>query len=611
MAKSTGISKYAMWVLMGLLILALGGFGAANLSGNLRTLGSVGNKNIAVDQYYRQLSNEIRAIEAQRRETLPFAEAQRLGIDRAVMQRIVRNRALDNEAEQVGLSVGDETLREEILQISAFQGVNGSFDREGYRYALQQGGVSEAEFETSLREESARSLLQSAILGGVKMPDTFAQTLVNFAGEQRSFSYAILNGADTEVETPTGDELRAYYDANPDRFMLPASKSITYAWLSPDTMIDEVEVDDAAVRALYEERNTQFNRPERRLVERLVFADQATAEQAAADLAAGETTFNALVEGRGLQLADIDLGDVGQSELDGAGEAVFTAQAGAVVGPLPSSLGPALFRVNGVLPALATAFEEARPALRDELAVASAVRAVEARAQDLDDQLAGGVTLEELAQSAQIELGQINWTPQTTDGIAAYANFRAEAARLTVDDFPQIKQLADGGVFAMRLDEELAERPNPFEDATADVREALLAERKIAALTAKAEETIAQIGADASLADSALDVQTATDQTRNGFIDGTPTDFLQSVFDLKDGEVKVLPADDAVIIVQLDAITPATDNEASDALLEQVSQQIDQTLAQDLFTIFNDIIVSQEPPQIDQRALNAVHVNFP
>jgi len=613
MAKSSGISKYAMWVLMGLLILALGGFGAANLSGNIRTIGSVGDKSIPVDQYARQLSAEIRAIEAQSREQLPFARVQALGLDRAVLQRIVRNRALDNEADQLGLSIGDETLRQEILQISAFQGVDGNFDREGYRFALQQGGLSEAEFETSLREEASRALLQNAVLGGVKMPDTYAQTLLEFAGEQRGFTYAILDetALETPVATPTGEELRAFYDANGDQFTLPASKSITYAWLSPEMMLDEVEIEEDTIRALYEERINQFVQPERRLVERLVFPDQDAAAQAAAALADGTTTFNALVSERGLNLADVDLGDVSAKDLGDAGDAVFATEPGRVTEPQPSTLGPALFRVNGVLPASETTFEQARTALREELAMAAARRTVEARAQDLDDQLAGGITLEELANTTEMTLGTLDWSPEVSADIAAYTNFREAAADLTADDFPKIEQLEDGGIFAIRLDDALPQRPNPFEDATSDVREALLQERTLTALTVQAENVVKRIQEGGSFADAGLDVQTGADLTRTGFVEGTSAAFMAQVFELEIGDVTTVAGDGNVVVVQLDTITPAADDADAAAQLDQLSAQIDQTLAQDLFNVFNDVILLETPPQIDQRAVNAVHVNFP
>ncbi len=613
MAKSGGIGKVAMWIILGLLILGLGGFGAVNLSGNIRTVGTVGSKSIPVDSYARQLQNEIRAIEQQTGQQLPFAQAQSIGLDRAVLQRIVRNRALDHEASELGLSIGDVALREEILKISAFQGVNGEFDREGYRFALEQGGITEAEFETSLREEAARTLLQGAILGGVRMPTAYAETLVNYVGEKRSFTWSLMD--ESNLSTPLAvlsrDDLRAYYDANTDRFMLPETKMITYALLSPDALIDEIEVPEEELRAEYDSRANVYIQPERRLIERLVFSDQEAADQAAAALEVGGTRFRNLVEERGLDLADIDLGDVSRLELDAAGEAVFSAEVGDIVGPLPSLLGPALFRVNGVLPAQNTSFEEAREELQAELALTRAIRAVEVRARDIDDQLAGGATLEQLAEETKMELGTIAWTPETSEGIAAYSDFREAASALAAGDFPKIDQLDDGSVFAMRLDEELAERPNQFEDAIEDVRAAMRSDQIVAALTAEATGLIATLGGDASFEAAGLDAIIEQDQARNAFIDGTPAGFMSQVFEMAVGDVTILPGSENVAIVRLDAITAAGEDAQSTALLEQLDAQLDQALAQDLFNIYANDVVRRAAPQVDQRALQAVHVNFP
>lgn len=613
MAKGFSISKTAVWILMGLLILGLGGFGAVNLSGNVRTIGTVGDKSIPVDQYARNLSEEIRAIERQTGQPLPFARAQQIGLDRAVLQRLVRNRALDHEAGQLGLSIGDESLREEILQISSFQGIDGEFDREGYRFALQQGGLSEAEFETTLREEASRTLLQGAIIGGVKMPQTYAQTLVDYIGEKRSFTWSAL-GADsltTPIPAPTDEDLRAYYDANPDLFVLPATKMITYAWLSPDAMIDEIDVPEEELQQAYDDRADQYNQPERRLVERLAFANQEAADRAAAALEVSGSTFNALVEDRGLALADVDLGDVDRADLGAAGDDVFSAEVGDIVGPLNTDLGPALFRVNGVLPAQNVSFEDAKPDLQGELATARAIRAVEARAQDLDDQLAGGATLEQLAEETKMKLDTIAWTPESSQDIAGYADFREEAAALAVGDFPKINQLDDGGIYAMRLDEELDERPQPFGEARADVRDAWQADQTIEQLNSQATALVTTLATDPSFEAAGLDAVIEQDQTRTGFIEGTPETFMDEVFTMNEGEVTILPGEDSVVIVRLDDITAADTGEANAALMDQISQQLDQNLAQDIFTIFAEDVVRRAEPQVDPRAVQAVHVNFP
>lgn len=613
MAKGSGIGKGAMWVLMGLLIAGLAGFGAVDLSGNISSVGTVGSKSLRVDDYYRTLQNEIRAIEQQTGRQLPFAEVQQIGLDRAVLQRLVRQRALDHETSEVGLSIGDEAVRQEILQIGAFQGVNGAFDREGYRFALQQNGMTEGEFETSLREEAARTLLQGAITGAVRMPESYAQTLVDYVGETRSATWVRLDVEDltSPLPDPSVETLRSYYDANADLFRLPAAKAITYTILTPDALMGTVEVPEDALRAEYDARIDSYQQPERRLVERLVMPDQETADRAAADLDAGATRFRTLVESRGLSLADIDLGDVGRLELDAAGEAVFAAEVGDIVGPLPSPLGPALFRVNGVLPAQNITFEQARIALEEELSVSRAVRAVEVRARDLDDQLAGGATLEQLVEETEMELGTITWSPDVTDGIAAYSDFREAARRLAAGDFPQIDQLDDGSVYAMRLDEELPERPNPFDDALEDVRAAWTAEQTVNALEAQTDTLLEDLRGGSTFSDAELTPRQEETITRGGFVGGVPESFIEAVFEMAPGDIRRLPDADGVIVVRLDGVTSAMDDPDAAALLEELRVQTDRALAQDLFNIYANDVVRRAGQEIDQRALQAVHVNFP
>ncbi|WP_273511318.1 SurA N-terminal domain-containing protein, partial [Planktotalea frisia] len=128
--RGNTISKTFIWILLALLIVGLAGFGATSLGGNIRTIGSVGDKPISVELYSRTLQEDLRAISAQAGQNVPFSTAQALGVDRQSLARVVTSRALDHETAQLGLSVGDAQLQEQILGMSAFQGINGQFDRE-------------------------------------------------------------------------------------------------------------------------------------------------------------------------------------------------------------------------------------------------------------------------------------------------------------------------------------------------------------------------------------------------------------------------------------------------------------------------------------------------
>ena len=137
-----------------------------------------------------------------------------------------------------------------------------------------------------------------------------------------------------------------------------------------------------------------------------------------------------------------------------------------------------------MLAAQVTPFEEVRDVLTDELAMDRARRAIAGRREQIDDLLASGATLEEIAAETPMELGTMEFGPDSADGIAAYAGFRDAANRVTVDDFPELIELEDGGLVALRLDALLDPALLPFEEVADRVRENWIAAETLARLTA-------------------------------------------------------------------------------------------------------------------------------
>ena len=614
MASGSGsVSKMAVWVRLGLLILGLGGFGVTNLSGGIRSIGSVGTQDISIDDYVRGLQQDIRAIEAQTGQPLPLPEAQALGVDRAVLARLVTQAALDHEASSLGISLGDQNLAEQITEIPAFRGASGSFDREAYRFALDRAGLTEAEFEDQIRRENARSLLQGAIVRGTAMPDSFADTILTFAAERRNLSFIRLDQRhlDAPLSVPTEDELLAFHNANLPSFTTPEMKTITYAWLAPDAVIDDIALDETDLRAAYDRRADEFNTPERRLVDRLAFPDAAAAGEALARLTSGAASFETLVTERGLTLPDVDLGDLSRADLGAAAEAVFAAAEGAVVGPVDTPVGPALFRINGVLEAQETSYEDALPLLRDELAIDRARREVARRATDLDGLLASGATLEELGQEPGVRVGTLDWYYDSGEGIANYEGFRRAAQAVTAEDFPKIEELEDGGVFALRLDGIVAPRVLALDEVRADVVAGWEARTTQERLRAQAEAMAARMAEGVEMTALGHDLSMEPGVTRGQFIPGTPPDFLTEVFAMSEGETRVLAGLGAVILVRVDAISPPDLGDPNVAALRsQLTEETAQSLSQDLFQAFAADVQARAGLVLDQSAINAANASF-
>jgi peptidyl-prolyl cis-trans isomerase D len=610
MAQKSG-KRYGIWIIVILLFVGLLGFGTGGLGGNIRTIGTVGDKEIRIQDYQQELTQQMRSFGAQVGTNITFQQAQQFGIDQAVLSQIVATVALENEASELGLSVGDARVRDEVLRIPRFQGLSGSFDREAYRLGLRQSGMSEAQFEAGIRDEMSGTLLQGAVVGGIPAPDVFADTVVSYITERRDITWATVDFSQlNEPMVPaTPEELTAFYNDNPDLFTQGEIRNITYAWLTPEMIQDELVIDDAALQTLYDERIAEFVRPERRLVERLVFADEATAASALATLSVGGSDFDTLVIDRGLNLADVDLGDVNETELRAAGAAVFAANSGDVVGPFDTNLGPALYRMNAVLSAEETTFDEAKAELGTEIAASRARRIIEDAIEGVNDLLAGGAAIEDLTGRTDMVQGTIAWAPDSQEEISAYEEFRVAAELAQEGAFPELTLTEDGAIFVLRLDDVIPPAVKPQTDIAGDLASAWSAAQQKQAIMDVAQTLADQILPLTDLASLGLAANDEPQLTRQSFIEGTLPSFTNVAYDLEPSEVRVLESGDNAVIIRLNGIAAAVGAEDETAAnRETVANSAAAGIAQDIFEIFSGQVQQRTDVNIDQAALNAVHV---
>ena len=600
--------KGANWFVYGILILimaGLGGLGATNFGGGTTAVATVGDSDIEVQDYARAIDRQMRLFGEQTGQRLTFAQAQEIGLDRQALGQLVRGAAIADETEKLGLSVGDEAVRERIVEVPAFQGANG-FDRTAYEFALRENGLTVREFEDDIRQEAATNLLSAAVSSGLDTPDTYIDTLYDFARESRNVGWLRLSADDleTDVAPPTEEALRAFHAENAAAYVQPEARVIDYAIVTPEDIAGELEVSEDQARALYEARLADFVQPERRLVERLAFASDDAAADAKARIEAGEITFEELVTARGISIDDIDLGEVARGDLGRAADAVFALEEPGIAGPAPSSLGPALYRVNAILSAREVPFEDVQDELSEEAALDRARRVITEIGARIEDLLAGGAGVENIAEATELTAGRIEYDGTSDEGLAAYLNFRDAAEALEPGALPEPVELEDGGLAVLSLAEVIPPRELTFEEARSLV-EADVAERDIETALRAQADAVSEAVADGATEPALTPVRNLT---RDGFVAGTPPEFVDVAFEMEIGETRVLSADGDVWLLRLDAIN-AADRDSADAKLaiDRFRDQSTRTLANDVLSAFTRAIMAERPVQVNQSALNAVH----
>ena len=611
----------ATWVVTGMLVAGLTGFGAANFGNTVSSIGSVGTIDLTVRDYVQAVREEAAKFSEQMGTQLSGQQAISIGLDRSALSGLVTRSALDNAAFEAGLSVGNDTVGQTIMKQRSFIGSSGSFDQAVYRDTLSRSGIRENDYENGVRRDVARSLLTGAISGGFVAPGATTDALYKWIGERRGFSLIRLGEASltTPLVAPTEAEIRAYYDANIAEFTRAEAKRIRYAMLLPETIAATLPVDEAEIRKMYDARIAEYVIPPRRLVERLVFPDDAARDAAQKRLTDEGASFEDLVSARGLTMDAVDMGDVSEGELGSAGGAVFAGAEGAVVAA-ETTLGPALFRINGVLPGEETSYETAHDDLAEEVRLEAARHDINTRIDEIDDLLAGGATLDDLASQTGMTLGEIDYVPGTngTNGPGAqsdnklegYQAFRSAADKVQKGDFSEAVVLDDGGVVALEFVTLVPPAPIPFDDIKAEVgaRMQQAALRKALHERGLALKAEADGGADFATLGT---VEKTAETSRDGANTNLSAEVLTAAFEMAAGEVRLIENGDYIALLRLDQVTEAaSDSEEAEMLKAALSSQLEQAMAQDAIQAFTTAAAEGAGIKIDQNAINLVNAGL-
>ena len=615
-----GRGNVLIWILMVMLIVGLAGWGIG-VSGGLapQSIARVGDRPISSDDYVRALQQELRAYSRQLGRELPMAEARDYGIDRVVLGRLINDAALDAEAATLGLSAGDERVRAQLVATPGFQGADGKFSRDAYTYALDNIGMKPAEFEGLLRSEVARETVAEGVQAAVRMPETAARTVLDFLGEKRGFDWIRLDAAllPAPVAAPTDAELEAEHDAHQDRYTRPETRRITTASVTPDALAATIEIPEDELRAAYDADLASYQTPERRVADRIGFPDAEAAAAAKARLDAGEIDFDALAAERGLKPEDIDQGFVTADELPAAArDVVFGAEGPGIVGPVDTALGPSLYRINAILAATTTPFEEARPGLARDRARAEAERRIHEDTAHIEDLLAGGATAEEISAETALEPGTLALDASTTGGLADDPAFRTAALEAEVGVETDLIALEGGGIATLRVDAIDPPALLPLAEVRDRVAADWTAARTAEALTRLTDGYVAELDGGLSLAALAerlgRPLATVAPLTRGDTPEGPPPALVAEVFAAEPGSAVVLADGATVILAQIGAVEPFDPATADSVpVVEAIEQQFDDQAADDVLTSFVAAIRDGAGVSVNQALVESTLARFP
>ena len=335
---------------------------------------TVGNAEIGYYDFQRQYARRRQQLQSILGTGRIEAE-QDARLRRDVLEGMIDSEVLVGSAVDAGMRVGDEQLASTIQTQDVFQSGDG-FSQELYDGWLRSQGFSPGGFEEDLR----RSMLEQQIALGISQSEFLSggglRDAVRVRMQTRTFSLLTIPASDFEAPKPTDTEIRDYFERNRGNYSAPERLRLRYLEVSLDDIAAGVKADDDELRALFDAEPERFVTPEKREASHILIS--VPSDAGADDDARARERLVALKDrievGESFEdLARENSDDPGSASAGGAlgfiergmmvpefEQAAFALAVGEVSDPVRSSFGWHLVKVTSVQESRNATFEEVR-----------------------------------------------------------------------------------------------------------------------------------------------------------------------------------------------------------------------------------------------------------
>ena len=629
-ASKNVVGRVVMTLVMGLLIFSFGIFGIGSwLTGSgVGSLAKVGSTSIGVEAYRAAFTTELQRLSNQARRNVTNEQARAAGLDRQVLDRLMTEAALEEEAKRLGLSVTDELVVKTLASNPAFKGTDGQFSRAIFSNYARQNQLSDTGMIALQKQQTLRQEVVEGFAGGAAAPRILVEAINRQINEERAVSYVVVPTTAVERFNPPDDAtLASFYGERKSEFRAPEYRKLNVLTAAPEDFAGDVSLSDDDLRNAYDDAVAagKLGRPERRTLQQIVYNSVEEANAAAEKIQKGDN-FATLLADKQVKPEDVTLADKSKAELIDPviADAAFKLRQGETSPAIAGSFGYTIVHVVSIQSGTVVSFEAAKDSLQAE-AKARKLKGnsdVQSKLDGLHDKVedlrGGGKTLAEVASALSLTLVSIDAVDQNgndKDGKPASVPDRtstlAAAFGATVGADTEALRSAAGGYVWYEVTAIEAAYDRPLEEIKPRLVTAWVADETAKKVADLASENLKKLEGGATLEQLAETlksrVETANGLTRAG---GSPQATLLGASLLTQifvtpvnafGQARSAIGSDRILFKVLAARVPPVD--MASAAQKTLKQRIDAVYAEDIAQQYVRKIQTDLGTTVDERLL--------
>src|SRR5262249_51788213 len=162
------------------------------------------------------------------------------------------NHLISEEARHLGIEISNKQLQEKIAALPQLQR-DGQFDYDTYEQILRGNGMTPAQFESRMRADLARQMVQQMVEQGVAVSEDEARAAYNLRNQTIALRYIEVPYSNYLAKnSPTDQQLADYYKQHQDDFREPERAQVELIHYTPKTLAGSVNPSDQEIKDYYQ-----------------------------------------------------------------------------------------------------------------------------------------------------------------------------------------------------------------------------------------------------------------------------------------------------------------------------------------------------------------------
>lgn len=212
---------------------------------------SVNGTDISYNEYQNAYNDLYQLYQNIYRDQFTPALEKQLGIRKQVVESLIDETLLLQEAKKLKISVSQKELVDSIATIPAFQD-NGVFNKERYLQVLSYQRLSPEDFEALQKQQLLIAKAQAKIQEGVSVSDDDIEQEYRDQNEKVNLVFAKSPPALFEHKVKVDSEdLESFFNENREEFRLPETVALQYLQFDPSRYTDKVTFSDEDLEKYY------------------------------------------------------------------------------------------------------------------------------------------------------------------------------------------------------------------------------------------------------------------------------------------------------------------------------------------------------------------------